>query len=329
MNKTKTPVCNFLDDLKKAGAKTLTDIEKANAVQKNSASQSNHNTQQRHTTYHADESFSIVDPNEIKNWDYHDRPSAELGDIQALAEELKTIGQQQPCIIRPYNGSGNFKYEVIAGQRRWLAAKQAKIKLKVLIKNLSDHDAALCQAGENSQRKDLSDFAKGLNYYHLIEQNILTRSELQAKLQLSKSSIRNLLSYARIDQNIINSIGDMSKISPATAYEISRLQSKGPDYFKILVSLSPKLRTGKIGHTKLEENIKKKLNSNGLINEQKAQTITANDGRHIFTWRNDTNGNKSITFPKDIRNVIDFQTVTNVLLTEIQKQLEAKKTSSG
>ena len=41
-----------------------------------------------------------LSPSEIKNWDYHDRPTSELGDIEALANEFKEIGQLQPCIVR-------------------------------------------------------------------------------------------------------------------------------------------------------------------------------------------------------------------------------------
>src|SRR4051812_20437328 len=71
----------------------------------------------------------LVDPDNIVNWKYSDRPEFELGNIEALANEFTTIGQQQPCIVRPIEHKDNF-YELLVGERRWRAAKEAKIKLK-------------------------------------------------------------------------------------------------------------------------------------------------------------------------------------------------------
>ena len=93
------------------------------------------------------QSFSeilLVSPTNIINWQFHDRPQNELGNIEELAEEFKTIGQQQPCIVRPIKNQ-YADYEVIVGERRWLAAKKANVKLKVVVLSLSDNDAALIQ----------------------------------------------------------------------------------------------------------------------------------------------------------------------------------------
>lgn len=267
-----------------------------------------------------------ISPSVIKNWIFHDRPINELGDIEALAEEFKTVGQQQPCIVRPIENVANYQYELIAGERRWRAAIAAGMNLQVIIRQLDDHQAALCQAAENSNRQDLSASAKGLNYAALLEKGIISRQDLQNKLKLSKSSVRNLLSFARIDKDIVEALQDISKLSSTTAYEITRIQEKSAAHKSALLALAPKLREGKIGHQTLERLIEDQINNNKEAYDRAAE-IRSCTGRHLFTWRRDSNGKKSISFPKDVRKLIDFELLEKTILEEIEKQIESKPTA--
>lgn len=261
-----------------------------------------------------------VDPFKIRNWSYNDRPDNELGDITAFANELKTLGQQQPCIVRPCHDDSTYLYEVIAGERRWRAAKEANIALKVIVKPLTDREAALCQASENSQRKDLSDYAKGLSFYQMIERGIVSRQELQDNFNKSKSFVRNLLSFGRIPAEIVNAIGDLSKLSAATAYEITRLLEKGPQYHQAILELAHRLSGKNISDKKLQHLVIAQM---GKHKETlSAIEIKAKDGRHLFTWRKDTNGNRSIAFPKDIRDIIDFSALEKILVASLEQQIK-------
>ena len=65
-------------------------------------------------------------PNKIINWEFSDRPISELGDITSLANEFTKIGQQQPCLVIPHPDKVGH-YELIKGERRWMAAKKANI----------------------------------------------------------------------------------------------------------------------------------------------------------------------------------------------------------
>ena len=86
----------------------------------------------------------------IVKWKFKDRPENELGDIKSLADDLVNIGQQQPCIVRPIAaGKEKGLFELIVGERRWQAAKLAGVELRVIIKELSDSQAALIQSTEN------------------------------------------------------------------------------------------------------------------------------------------------------------------------------------
>jgi ParB family chromosome partitioning protein len=250
------------------------------------------------------DSMIEVDPNLIKNWEYHDRPENELGDIDALANEFKEIGQQQPCIVRPIQNNPSYQYELIAGERRWRAAQVAKIKLKVIIKKLSDNDAAIVQASENNNRLDLSEYARGMSYFNLIEKGIITQKELSEKLNISKQQVSRLLSFSKIPQEIINSISDLSKITARTAEQIKQLSSKGEQHIKAIISLSDRLRNGEIGQEKLQILVEKSINKVSKESDLTNKLYSKN-GRHLFTWRQDNNRCPSIHFPKDIAQLLD------------------------
>jgi ParB family chromosome partitioning protein len=223
------------------------------------------------TNKNTDNYFSevlLIPPSNIVNWSFHDRPNNELGNIDELAEEFKTIGQQQPCIIRPLKDKSS-NYEIIVGERRWLAAKKANIKLKAIVLPLSDNDAALIQIAENKNRKDLSDYAKGKSFSKLINSKIITQRELIEKLKISPQKISKLLSYEKIPLGVLQEIGDMSKVSATTAEKIKQLCNKGVQYVQAIKSLSNKIRRAELGHTRLEEEVYNIVNNNASINNKK------------------------------------------------------------
>ena len=199
----------------------------------------------------------LVEPSQICNWKYHDRPLTELGDIDEFAAELKNNGQLQPCIVRPLSNNNEYKFELIVGERRWRAAKKANIQLKVLIKELNDHDAAIAQANENSQRKDSSEFAKGMSYAKLINDKVLSQADLTETLKVSQAEVSRLLSFSKIPQIVWDAIEDKSKISARTAAEIRSLCNKGDRYIEAIVKLAKEIERGKLG----EKLLKRELNN--------------------------------------------------------------------
>ena len=198
----------------------------------------------------------------IINWRYNDRPKSELGNISELANNIKQVGQQQPCIVREL--IIGKKYELIAGERRWRAVKLLNRDLKVVIKSLTDYDAALVQAAENNNRLNLSDYAKGQSYVTLIKIGILKQKDLIEKLGKTKQQISALLSYAKIPQSINNAIIDYSLVSPRTAETIKQMSSKGAPYINSIIKLADKIRNGKIGHKTLREYVTRELGKKEL-----------------------------------------------------------------
>lgn len=243
------------------------------------------------------EKILFLDPEKIKRWDGKDRPENEIGDISELTKSIQLIGQQVPCIVRPIKNE-QYHYELIVGECRWIAAKSAKIKLKAIVHDLNDRMASLVQAVENEQRKDLSDYAKGMSYAKKINDGILTQKDLTDVLSISKQQVSRLLSFSTLPPRLIEEIGDFRKVSARTAYELSRLGNKSEENLKIILSFSEKIKTGKIGSTtisRLIENKKVKKNNN-------VKKIYSKQNKHLFTWRSDEK-TQSIHFNKGVNNL--------------------------
>lgn len=262
-----------------------------------------------------------VDPSRVCNWELHDRPENELGDLEALAQDLSDNGQAQPCIVRPYTKNTDFDYELIAGERRWRAATIRGLKLKIIVENLNDQQAAIYQIAENGNRQDLSDYAKGMSYYKLIERKIITQKDLEKSLGKNKIEISRLLSFGDIPKQIWDAVGDMTKISARTASEMRAIVNKGDSHYDAVLQLAARLRTGKLGAASLSKEVDKLISGTSLSALNAKTEVRTSSGRHLFTWRKDSNGNISISFPKDIRSYIDKNGLEQALRNEIHEQL--------
>lgn len=264
-----------------------------------------------------------IDVKKIVRWKYKDRPENELGDIEELAETFKTVGQQQPCILRVSEDNPG-RYELIVGERRWKAAEKAGVKLKAIVRQISDKTAALIQAVENENRVDLSDFAKGMSYADKIENNLITQKDLTDILKISKQQVTKLLSFKKIPEPLFNAIEDFRKVSARTAYELSRLSVKSENHLQALISMAEKIRDGKYGQKRIEKELENILSVKNEV-VQSNKKIIGIDGRHLFTWRLDNNSAPSIHFPKDIINLMNHSSIDfDALTLEFKECIERK-----
>jgi len=111
--------------------------------------------------------------------------------LAELAESIRRNGIMQPIIVRPVV-SGRF--EIIAGERRWRAAKMAGLnRVPVIIREIDDKQALELALVENVQRQDLSPLEEAVGYQRLIEEFDYTQEELGNIVGKSRSHISNLL----------------------------------------------------------------------------------------------------------------------------------------
>lgn len=118
------------------------------------------------------------------------RQSFEAEPMSELADSIKQNGVLQPIMVRK-KGSD---YEIVAGERRYQAAKIAGLKeIPVLIREVSDEDVFKLALIENLQRSDLNPIEEALGFKTLIDQNKLTQEALAKVVSKSRPTIANAL----------------------------------------------------------------------------------------------------------------------------------------
>ena len=120
-----------------------------------------------------------------------------LGDLTASVREL---GVLQPVLVRPID-EGTF--ELIAGERRWRAAKRAGLQtIPALIKDVTDAASLEQAVVENLHRQDLNPLEEAAAYQQLIEDFHLTHDELAARVGKSRAAITNTLRLFQLPPSI-------------------------------------------------------------------------------------------------------------------------------
>ena len=144
---------------------------------------------------------------------------------QSLAELSKSIqehGVLQPIVVRPVPSGG---YQIIAGERRWRAARQAGLQeIPVVIKDVSDAQAMEIALIENLQREDLDPVEEALGYKNLMERCGLTQEQAAEKLSRSRSAVANSLRILSLPEDVINLLRD-GKLSAGHAKAILSIPS--------------------------------------------------------------------------------------------------------
>jgi len=142
--------------------------------------------------------------------------------INALAESIKVHGVIQPIIVKR---EGDF-YKIIAGERRWRAAKIAGLKkVPIVEKELSDREVMEISLIENIQREDLNPIEEALAYKRLMEDFQLTQEEIAERVGKSRSAIANTLRLLNLDDRVVEFIND-GKLSEGHGKVIVSIEDK-------------------------------------------------------------------------------------------------------
>lgn len=111
--------------------------------------------------------------------------------LDALAASIKEHGVVSPIIVIP---TKNGTYKIVAGERRWRAAKQAGLReIPCIIKDFDDLTASEIALVENLQRDDLNPIEEAEGYRYLMETFSLTQDEVSQKVGKSRSAVANAL----------------------------------------------------------------------------------------------------------------------------------------
>lgn len=125
---------------------------------------------------------------------YQPRNSMDEGALHELADSIKSQGLMQPILLRPIEKKGAVRYEIIAGERRYRAAKIAGLaEVPALIRQVADENAALMALIENMQREDLNSLEEAAGIKRLIDEFNYTHEQAAQALGRSRSATTNLL----------------------------------------------------------------------------------------------------------------------------------------
>lgn len=125
--------------------------------------------------------------------------------LQELADSIKQYGILQPLIVKKHE---NF-YEIIAGERRWRAAKLAGLKeVPVLIRDYAENEIVEIALIENIQREDLNPIEEALAYKRLMEEFSLKQDQVASKVSKSRAAITNSLRLLKLDQRVQNLLSE-------------------------------------------------------------------------------------------------------------------------
>jgi ParB family chromosome partitioning protein len=126
------------------------------------------------------------------------------GSLYELAESIKSQGVMQPVLVRPVAGEGGAaRYEIIAGERRFRAAKLAGLdEVPVLVRDVPDEAAAVMALIENMQREDLNPLEEAQGLQRLVSEFKLTHEQAAQAVGRSRSAASNLLRLLQLTEPV-------------------------------------------------------------------------------------------------------------------------------
>src|SRR3954464_15621310 len=139
-------------------------------------------------------SIDKLDPNP-------DQPRVEIGDLEELTMSIREKGVLEPLLVKPSVVNG--RWMIIAGERRWRAAREAGIRdLPCIEMDVDDQAIAEIALIENMQRKDLTPWEEADGLLALCERFGYTHEEVARKVGKSRSTVTEALSIAALPQDI-------------------------------------------------------------------------------------------------------------------------------
>ncbi len=149
--------------------------------------------------------LTLIEPNRNQP-----RRSFDPEKIDELAQSIREHGLIQPIIITP---AQNGRYTIVAGERRWRAAKKAGLKtVPTVIREYSPEETAQIALIENLQREDLNPIEEAAGYRRLMDEFSLTQEAVSEKIGKSRSAVANSLRLLSLDDELQKLVSD-GKIS--------------------------------------------------------------------------------------------------------------------
>lgn len=204
-----------------------------------------------------------IDINKIEPNENQPRKAFNEDALQELADSIKQHGLIEPLIVQ--QGKKGF-YQIIAGERRWRAARMAGLKkIPVIVKEYSDQQIMEIALIENIQREDLNPIEEAEAYQRLIEEYHLKQDEVAEKVSKSRVAITNSLRLLKLDERVrVMVIED--KIKGGHARALLSIEDKDLQYETATTVFDEKLSV-----RETEKLVKRLLNEKKEVSKKKPE----------------------------------------------------------
>lgn len=233
--------------------------------------------------------ISMIEPNREQPRKKFDEDA-----LQELSESIKQYGILQPLLV----SDKKDYYEIVAGERRWRAAKMAGLKeVPVVVKEFSTQEIVEISLIENIQREDLNPVEEAMAYKRLIDEFHLKQDEIAERVSKSRTAVTNSMRLLKLDSRVQQMMVD-EMISAGHARAILAISDPEQQYNAAMKVFDEKLsvrETEKLVKSILTPTKKKPVVSNPTEDaiydslEEKMKGIT---GTRVFIHRKKNNKGK-------------------------------------
>ena len=254
---------------------------------------------------------TIVKINEVEPNKNQPRRTFDEDALLELAESIKQHGVIQPLIVK----KRDKYYEIIAGERRWRAAKMAGLKeIPIVIKDLSDQEIMEVALIENIQREDLNPIEEAQAYQRLIKEYNYKQDELAERVSKSRVAVTNSMRLLKLDERVQKMIID-DMISAGHARALLAITDSEKQYTIAMKVFDEKLsvrETEKLIKN-LDKQVKPKVNTtpeNDFIYRDIENKLKESMGTKVIIHNKDNNKGK---IEIEYYSQDDFERIVDIL----------------
>lgn len=233
--------------------------------------------------------ISMIEPNREQPRKKFDEDA-----LQELSESIKQYGILQPLLV----SDKKDYYEIVAGERRWRAAKMAGLKeVPVVVKEFSTQEIVEISIIENIQREDLNPVEEAMAYKRLIDEFHLKQDEIAERVSKSRTAVTNSMRLLKLDSRVQQMMVD-EMISAGHARAILAISDPEQQYNAAMKVFDEKLsvrETEKLVKSILTPTKKKPVVSNpteDAIYESLEEKMKGITGTRVFIHRKKNNKGK-------------------------------------
>ena len=201
----------------------------------------------------------MVNINQVEPNKEQPRKNFDEDALLELSESIKQFGVLQPLIVQ----NKDTYYEIIAGERRWRAAKLAGVKeIPIIVKNLTPQERVEISLIENIQREDLNPIEEAIAYKRLLTEFNLKQDEVAERVSKSRTTVTNSMRLLKLNEKVQQMVVD-EMLTTGHARALLTIEDQDMQF-----TVAQKIFDEKLSVRETEKLIKKILKGDILTNER-------------------------------------------------------------